>query len=132
MHRQLAYKAVWHGTGLVVAPRFFASSKTCSACGHLNETLTLADRTFGCGPDHGGCGLVIDRDRNAAINLAAWAEAEHRSAAQTPDLKASGRVINACGGTSAGHRTRSGGTGPATPRQRGKKQEPDIAAQPAA
>ncbi len=77
LHRQLAYKAGWYDTELAVAPRWFPSSKTCSACGRRNETLTLADRTFRCDPDHGGCGLVIDRDRNAATNLAAGAEAEH-------------------------------------------------------
>lgn len=130
LHRQLAYKAAWYGTTLVVAPRFFPSSKTCSACGHLNEALRLGERTFNCDPLTGGCGLVIDRDRNAAVNLAAWAEAEHCSQAQTPDPQAGGRVTNACGGTSAGHRPRGGGTGPATPA--GKKQELSRAARPAA
>lgn len=130
LYRQLAYKAAWYGTELVVAPRFFPSSKTCSACGHLNEALRLGERTFNCDPFTGGCGLVIDRDRNAAVNLAVWAETDHCSSAQTPDPQAGGRVTNACGGTSAGHRPRGGGTGPATPT--GKKQEPSRAALPAA
>jgi putative transposase len=125
LHRQLAYKAVWYGAELVVAPRFFPSSKTCSSCGRVKEALTLSDRTFRCEPDKGGCGFVMDRDRNAAVNLAAWAESEHHSAAQAPDPEARGRVTNACGGTSAGHHSSGGETGPATPT--GKKQEPSTA-----
>ena len=114
LHRQLAYKSVWCGAELVVAPRFFASSKTCCVCGRVSETLTLADRVFRCA-GRGSCGAIIDRDRNAAANLAAWAEAEHRSAAQVPDPQAEGRVTNACGGPSAGHCSRGGETGPAAP-----------------
>lgn len=65
IRRQLQYKAVWHGTHLVVLDRFFPSSKTCSACGWQDGEQTLADRTFICQ----GCGQVLDRDLNAAINL---------------------------------------------------------------
>jgi putative transposase len=65
IRRQLEYKAVWHGTRLVVLDRFYASSKTCSACGWMDDEQTLADRTFLCKE----CGLVLDRDLNAAINL---------------------------------------------------------------
>jgi putative transposase len=94
--RQLAYKAGWYGTTLVVAPRLFASSKTCSRCGQRNDALSLADRVFGCRAAVGGCGLVIDRDRNAATNLAAWAETHHRDGgggdARVPDPQAVGRV----------------------------------------
>jgi putative transposase len=59
----------------------------------------------------GGCGLVIDRDRNAAANLAAWAEAASMAAARAPDRQVGGRVINAPGGEGAGHRLGDGGTG---------------------
>lgn len=128
LQRQVVYKAAWYGTELVLAPRFFASSKICSTCGQLNTPLTLADRTFRCRDS--GCGLIIDRDLNAAINLAAWAEAERRSAVRAPDPEARGRVNNARGGTSAGHRSGDGETGPAIPP--GRKQEPSMAAQPAA
>jgi putative transposase len=126
--RQVGYKAAWYGTEVTLAPRFFASSKTCSACGRLNDTLTLEERMFRCPADRAGCGLVIDRDLNAAINLAAWAEAEHRSTVQAPDPEARGRVTNASGGTSAGHHSPGGETGPATPT--GKKQEPTTATTP--
>jgi putative transposase len=103
--RQLGYKAAWFGAELVVCDRWFASTKTCSACGMIKQQLELAERVFRCA----GCGLVIDRDRNAAANLAAWAERSH---AQTPDRQAGGRVINAPGGEGAGHRLGDGATSP--------------------
>ncbi len=63
----LTYKSTWGGARLVVAEPFFPSSKTCSACGHVRAKLSLAARTFQCER----CGLVVDRDLNAARNLAA-------------------------------------------------------------
>ena len=63
--RMLAYKTVWYGSQLLVAPRFFASSKTCSACGAVKEHLALSERTYRCD----ACGAVLDRDLNAARNL---------------------------------------------------------------
>ena len=65
-HRQLAYKTAWYGSRLLVAPRFYPSSKTCSGCGLLKRTLPPEMRMFACE----GCGLMIDRDLNAARNLA--------------------------------------------------------------
>jgi putative transposase len=62
--RQLIYKAFWAGIPVYKADRFYASSKTCSHCGLINESLTLEDRIFKC-----ECGFQIDRDLNAAINL---------------------------------------------------------------
>jgi putative transposase len=103
--RQLTYKSTWFGTELVVCDRWFASTKTCSACAVVKPKLELAERLYRCA----GCGLVIDRDRNAAANLAAWAEGLHVPA---PDRQAGGRVINAPGGKGAGHRQGDGGTGP--------------------
>jgi putative transposase len=70
LHRQIEYKAEWNGIEVVKADRFFPSSKTCSACGHVNCELTLAMRIYKC-PN---CGIEIDRDLNAAMNLAALAE----------------------------------------------------------
>ena len=63
--RQLTYKADWYGSQVVVVDRFFASSKTCSGCGHKKVSLKLSERTYHCEP----CGLQIDRDLNAAVNL---------------------------------------------------------------
>jgi putative transposase len=65
-HRQLAYKCVWYGSRLVVADRWYPSSKTCSDCGLVKAELLLSQRMFRCD----GCGLVLDRDLNAARNLA--------------------------------------------------------------
>jgi putative transposase len=63
--RQLTYKCKLYGSKLVVADRWFPSSKTCSNCGTKKETLTLDERVFLC--EH--CGFSLDRDLNAAINL---------------------------------------------------------------
>jgi putative transposase len=68
LSRQLLYKARWHGVEVRVADRFFPSSKTCSGCGEVRNDLDLSTRTYVCG----ACGLAIDRDLNAAINLARW------------------------------------------------------------
>ncbi|MGI9033704.1 MAG: RNA-guided endonuclease InsQ/TnpB family protein [Acidimicrobiales bacterium] len=70
LRRQLAYKATWYGGRLVVADRWYPSSKTCSGCGRRKPSLPLSERTYRC-----ECGLVIDRDLNAARNLAGLAEA---------------------------------------------------------
>jgi hypothetical protein len=48
LRRQLTYKATWYGSRLIVADRFYPSSKTCSACGWVKAKLTLAERTFTC------------------------------------------------------------------------------------
>ena len=66
IRRMLAYKTTWYGSVLVQAGRWYPSSKTCSRCGSRKPTLPLSERTYHC--PH--CGLALDRDRNAAINLA--------------------------------------------------------------
>jgi putative transposase len=70
--RLLAYKAAWYGLELVEADRWYPSSKSCSGCGRINPQLALADRTHRCPVELGGCGLLLDRDVNAAVNLARW------------------------------------------------------------
>jgi putative transposase len=70
IRRMLGYKTTWYGSALVEAGRWYPSSKTCSACGSRKPTLLLAERTYRC--PH--CGLVLDRDLNAAINLARLGE----------------------------------------------------------
>jgi putative transposase len=67
--RQLIYKAGWYGSQVLIASRWEPSSKTCSGCGWVDEALTLADRTFHCRNPRVACGLVLDRDLNAALNL---------------------------------------------------------------
>jgi putative transposase len=66
VRRQLEYKTAWRGGKLIVADRWFASSKTCSECGAVKAKLALSERTYRCT----GCGTVLDRDINAALNLA--------------------------------------------------------------
>ena len=64
----LEYKLKDRGKQLVVADKWFASSKICNHCGHKHTELKLSDRTWIC-PE---CGCIIDRDKNAAYNLRDW------------------------------------------------------------
>jgi putative transposase len=64
--RQLEYKSKWYGSTLVKAGRFYPSSKICASCGTVKAKLSLATRTYACDV----CGHTVDRDLNAAINLA--------------------------------------------------------------
>ena len=83
--RRLTYKAAWYGCHVLVASRWEPSSKTCSGCGWVDDDLTLADRVFHCER----CGLILDRDLNAASNLAKLADSSSESQ-------------NACGEENAG------------------------------
>ncbi|HBI6899004.1 TPA: transposase, partial [Clostridium perfringens] len=65
--RQLEYKCKFRGIELVVVDRFYPSSKTCSQCGEIKKDLKLKDRVYNC-----SCGLSIDRDLNASINLSRY------------------------------------------------------------
>jgi putative transposase len=65
IRRQLEYKCYWNDIDLLVADRFYPSSKLCSNCNNKKDDLKLSDRTYYCD----NCGFVIDRDINAAINL---------------------------------------------------------------
>lgn len=73
--RQIAYKGELYGTEVVIADRFFPSSKRCSACGSIKLTLSLGERVFTCA----ACGQVMDRDENAALNLAQYPRLEGNS-----------------------------------------------------
>jgi putative transposase len=77
--RQLEYKCGWYGSELVVIDRWYPSSKLCSGCGAINNDLKLSDRVYKC-----DCGLEMDRDLNAAINIRNYYTAKHAG-------------INACG-----------------------------------
>jgi putative transposase len=91
--RQLTYKAAWYGSRVVLADRWFPSSKMCSGCGWVDTELTLADWQFRCrNPKRPDCALVLDRDLNAAINLATLATLAGSSSESE----------NACGAASAG------------------------------
>lgn len=84
IRRQLEYKAAEKGVQIVVADRFFPSSKQCSRCGCIFEGLTLSIRQWTCPK----CNAQHDRDINAASNLCAYAVSS---------------TVKACGGCSAGH-----------------------------
>ena len=70
--RQIEYKAHWKKVAVVIADRWYPSSKTCIECGYVNKDLKLSDRTYVC--PH--CGNVIDRDFQAALNLKRYGEAK--------------------------------------------------------
>jgi putative transposase len=99
LRRQVEYKTSWKGGRVVLADRFYPSSKKCSGCKEVKEYLDLSERIFKCD----SCGLVIDRDLNAALNL-------KNVAASDTETK------NACGGDA---RPRMG-------RQTPRKQEPNA------
>jgi putative transposase len=65
LRRMLGYKTAWRGGTLLTADRFYPSSKKCPGCGAVKAKLPLSERTYTC--EH--CGLVLDRDVNAARNL---------------------------------------------------------------
>jgi putative transposase len=87
LRRQLGYKTTWYGSRLVVADRFYPSSKTCSGCGWVRAKLTLAERTFRCE----ACRLVMDRDLNAARNLARLVQSVAQSGWETPNARGADR-----------------------------------------
>ena len=66
----MKYKCEWLGIEFIQADRFYPSSKTCNHCGNIKKDLKLSDRTYIC--EH--CGFTIDRDLNAAMNLANYSK----------------------------------------------------------
>ena len=67
--RQIEYKSAWNNINVIIADRFFPSSKMCSRCGAIKKDLKLSDRIYKC-----ECGNVIDRDFQAALNLKQYGE----------------------------------------------------------
>jgi putative transposase len=114
--RQLTYKMGWHGGHLVVADRFFPSSKKCSSCKETKATLSLSTRTYRC--EH--CDLVLDRDLNAARNLAAYGKT-HLVAGSGPETKNGRRGDVRCTSNTGAHSPQS---------PRGRKRQ-DGSGQPA-
>ena len=86
--RQLEYKTARSGAVLRVVDRWFASSKTCSNCGAVKAKLFLSERTFDCD----ACGLSIDRDLNAAINIRVAGSAPETLNARGEDVRRSDLV----------------------------------------
>ena len=104
--RIIADKQTWRGGRYVPAPRWFPSTKTCSRCHTVAVAVPLSARVFA----REACGYRIDRDLNAAVNLAVRAEQHH---AQARDLDARGPVINASRGHGSAPHPRVGATSPA-------------------
>ncbi|WP_443050847.1 IS607 family element RNA-guided endonuclease TnpB [Streptomyces sp. H27-D2] len=102
IRRQLTYKTVWNGGRLHVADRWFPSSKMCGSCQAVKAKLPLRVRTYVC--EH--CGLIIDRDENAALNLAALVK--RHVAGSGPETR---------NGRRADRKSPPRGAGGATPRQ---------------
>ena len=67
--RQIMYKSKWINIKLIIADRFFPSSKLCSCCGSIKKDLKLSDRIYKC-----DCGNIIDRDFQASLNLKMYGE----------------------------------------------------------
>ena len=67
--RQIEYKSKWNNISVVIADRFFPSSKLCSCCGNIKKDLKLSDRIYKC-----ECGNIINRDYQAALNLKMYGE----------------------------------------------------------
>ena len=88
--RLLTYKQAWRGGELLAADRWYPSSRLCPICGSVRSEMTLADRVITC-----GCGHHADRDTNAAVNLARWGQAHHKSSPDPRTPKQLGRANNA-------------------------------------
>jgi putative transposase len=86
--RQLQYKQAWRGGQVAVADRWYPSSQLCSICGDRRTDLSLAERVFVCANGHS-----MDRDTNAATNLARWGQTHHGQY-RSPDPQAGGRATN--------------------------------------
>ena len=67
--RQIEYKSTWNNISVIIADRFFPSSKLCSCCGEIKKDLRLSDRIYKC-----DCGNIIDRDFQASLNLKMYGE----------------------------------------------------------
>ena len=101
--RQLEYKTARTGAVLCVVDRWFPSSKTCSNCGVVKAKLSLSERTFNCD----ACGLSIDRDVNAAINIKVAGSAPETLNARGEDVRrANGMLGNADPGEARTKRAR--------------------------
>lgn len=104
--RQLEYKTAKTGARLHVVDRWFASSKTCSKCGRVKAKLSLSERVFHCD----ACGLTMDRDLNAAVNILV--------AGSAPE------TLNARGGDISRADTTSGNANPSETRTKPAQSKP--------
>ena len=87
--RQLEYKTTRSGATLHVVDRWYRSSKTCSGCGSVKAKLSLSERTYRCD----SCGLVLDRDLNAAINIQVAGSAPETLNARGEDVRRTNSLL---------------------------------------
>jgi putative transposase len=118
LRRQLRYKCQWYGSRLIEADMFFPSSKLCSGCRTAKATLALSERVFRC--EH--CGAVMDRDLNAAANLAALVAAAG-SGPEAPNARGRDVRLDA---VEQSRRNREAGSG--SPHQTGALMPPCVSA----
>ncbi len=88
--RQLEYKTTRSGATLHVVDRWYRSSKTCSGCGSVKAKLSLSERTYRCD----SCGLVLDRDLNAAINICVAGSAPETLNARGEDVRRADKTLS--------------------------------------
>ena len=111
--RQLEYKTARSGAALHVVDRWYPSSKTCSRCGRVKAKLSLAERVYRCD----GCGLVMDRDLNAAVNIKVAGSAPEtlnahgETGSRSNQHGCATRVPVKCEPSSGGNRVRLGADG---------------------
>ena len=67
--KQIEYKSAWNHIPVIIADKWFPSSKLCNCCGNIKSDLKLSDRIYQC-----DCGNIIDRDHQAALNLKRYGE----------------------------------------------------------
>ena len=87
--RQLEYKTARNGAVLRVVDRWYRSSKTCSGCGSVKAKLSLSERTYRCD----SCGLTMDRDVNAAINIQVAGSAPETLNARGEDVRRANNML---------------------------------------
>ena len=105
--RMLAYKAGWYGATIIAPPGSFPSTRLCSRCGHLHGKVPLSERVFRCE----ACGLEMDRDLNAALNLRAYGLAHLTGpTGSSPGRAAFGGGDSSGGGTAPLSRSTSHGS----------------------
>ena len=115
LRRQLEYKTSWYGSTVAVCDRWYPSSKTCSNCGTVRPKLSLAERVFHCA----ACGLELNRDVNAARNIAVQAavasgtgETQNARRIDTGSPTATRQSVPPCAGVEAGRPPRKTGWPP--------------------
>lgn len=96
LRRQIEYKAAWAGVHVHIADRWYASSKTCSGCGAVKAKLRLSERRYQCDE----CGLALDRDLNAARNLAALVSSRSWRVTETSPMETHVRPTHMWAGVS--------------------------------